>query len=88
MGQGKQHHTRGMTVGVGNVFTVPGKLQFMIPVLRQEHLSLSAHPSLRFEIMVTFQTTTDLRNTNAGTFHSGSLIPHFLSQVELPEVFT
>lgn len=57
-----------MTAGVGNVFTVTGKLPLMIPVLRQGHLSLGACPSLHFQIMVTFQTVTDKEDTNSRTF--------------------
>lgn len=57
-----------MTARAGNVFTLTGELPLMIPVLRQGHLSLGACPSLRFQIMVTSQTTADRRDTKARTF--------------------
>lgn len=56
-----------MTAGVGNLFTLTGKLPLMIPVLRQGHLSLSACLSLHFQVMVTFQTMTDMRDNNSRT---------------------
>lgn len=55
-----------MTAGV--VFTLSGKLPLMIPVLRQGHLSFAALLPLPLQIMVTFQTTTDTRDTNFMTF--------------------
>lgn len=55
-----------MTAGV--IFTQSGKLPLMIPVLRQGHLSFAALPPLPLQIMVTFQTMTDISDTNFRTF--------------------